>query len=134
MDVISENLSNATTTRTADGTPYKRGIVLFEAREGPTLFEAHFANAMQKSGMSHMGFAGKGVRVSRIVRDETPGALVYDPAHPDANEEGYVEQANVNPVEEMVNLISASRSYEANITALNTSKQMLAKTFEIVSR
>ena len=74
---------------------------------------------------------GQGVRVTRIVDDETPGSLTYDPTHPDANEDGYVTNSNVNIVEEMVNMISANRSYEANITAINTTKSMIAKTLEI---
>jgi len=138
MDVIAENLTNANTTRTADGTPYKRNIVLFQSRETSSVFERFFSSAMAKAGLPGVGAAsgtnGQGVRVSRIVKDERKGALVYDPTHPDANAEGYVEQSNVNTVEEMVNLISASRSYEANITAINTSKQMLAKTLEMASR
>lgn len=129
MDVISENLANANTTRTADGTAYKRKIVLFQEREQATTFEQCFAQAT-----GNVGINGKGVRVSRIVNDETKGALVYDPTHPDANEEGYVEQSNVNIVQEMVNLISASRSYEANVTSINTSKSMLTKTLEIAAR
>lgn len=129
MDVISENLANANTTRTADGSPYKRKIVLFQEREQATTFEQYFEGAVGRPGTN-----GKGVRVSKIEKDERSGAKVYDPTHPDADAEGYVEQSNVNVVEEMVNLISASRSYEANVTSINTSKTMLAKTLEIASR
>lgn len=129
MDVISENLANANTTRTADGSPYKRKVVLFQEREQATTFEQYLEGAAGIPGTN-----GKGVRVSKIVKDERAGAKVYDPTHPDADAEGYVEQSNVNVVEEMVNLISASRSYEANVTSINTSKSMLAKTLEIVAR
>lgn len=125
LDVISENLANANTTRTKDGTPYKRKTVLFQERENATPFEQVFSNVFNR------GADGKGVRVSGIVKDESSGAFVYDPEHPDANEEGYVEQSNVNVVQEMVNMISASRSYEANITSMNVSKTIMGKTLEM---
>jgi len=135
MDVISENIANANTTRTADGTPYKRNIILFQERERASVFERYYSGALSNTGLtSGSGVNGKGVRVSRIVKDERPGAKYYDPSHPDADEEGYVEQPNVSIVEEMVNLISASRSYEANVTSINTSKQMLSKTLEMISK
>lgn len=135
MDVISENIANANTTRTAEGTPFKRNIVLFQEREKATVFEKYYSQALAKAGASNVpGYAGSGVRVSKIVKDERPGPLVYEPNHPDADENGYVEQSNVNVVEEMVNLIAASRSYEANVTSINTTKQMLAKTLEMTAR
>ncbi|MDR1689571.1 MAG: flagellar basal body rod protein FlgC [Clostridiales bacterium] len=129
MDIISENLANANTTRTEDGTPFKRKVVLFQERQQATTFEQFFAQATGKAAIKSAG-----VRVSEIVRDEKAGPKIYDPSHPDADAEGYVEQSNVNVVEEMVNLISASRSYEANITAIGTSKSMLAKTLEMATR
>lgn len=125
MDVISQNMANVDTTRNENnGEPYKRKIVLFQEIGSKASFAQYLGRAMDSD-------VGKGVRVSRIVEDETPGSLVYDPSHPDANEQGYVTNSNVNIVEEMVNMISASRSYEANITAINTTKSMIAKTLEI---
>ncbi len=126
MDVISENIANANTTRTEDGTPYKAKTVLFEEKNnGNKVFADYFSDAVGTYNR------GNGVRVDQIVTDNSMGELVYEPDHPDADENGYVEQSNVNVVKEMVNMISTSRSYEANITAMNTTKGMLSKTFEI---
>ncbi len=124
MDVISQNMANVDTTRTEDGTPYKRKAVIFEEITERSNFAKYLDRAMNSA-------AGYGVRVSEIVEDDTPGSKVYDPSHPDADEDGYVTKPNVNVVEEMVNMISANRSYEANITAINTTKAMIAKTLEI---
>ncbi len=125
MDTISENIANVNTTRTEDGTPYKRKSVLFQEKN-----EAHpFSQIFDK--MVGASTNGKGVMVTNIIEDPTEGNLVYDPQNPDANENGYVEMPNVNIVTEMVNMISASRSYEANVTALNTTKSMITKTLEI---
>jgi flagellar basal-body rod protein FlgC len=126
MDTIAENIANVNTTRTADGGPFQRRVVLFEQipREGP--FHRVFGNALT-------GYQGDGVRVSRVIEDQSPGHLVYDPTHPDANEEGYVRMPNVNIVEEMVNMISASRSYEANITAMTSFRGIVSRTLEIGS-
>lgn len=125
MDVISQNIANVSTTRTESGTPYKRKTVIFqEIREnGP--FSRVLNDALRR------GQRGEGVRVQKVVEDQFPGPKVYDPGHPDADEEGYVAMPNVNIVEEMVNMISASRSYEANVTAINNTKAMIAKTLEI---
>jgi flagellar basal-body rod protein FlgC len=109
MDVISENIANVDTTRTANGGPYLRKAALFQE-----ILE----NA-------------RGVRVAEIATDNTPGQRVYEPGHPDADADGYVRMPNVNVTTEMVNMISASRSYEANITAMNSTKAMIAKTLEI---
>lgn len=124
MDVISQNMANIDTTRTKDGTPYKRKTVLFEEISERSNFAKYLDSAMNSS-------AGYGVRVSKIVEDDTPGAMEYDPSHPDADENGYVTKPNVNVVEEMVNMISANRSYEANVTAISTTKAMITKTLEI---
>ncbi len=126
MDVISENIANVNTTRTENGTPYKRKTVLFEAMEKKKPFSNYFTRELDLNGG-----VGAGVRVTDISVDNSQGTLKYDPSHPDADKDGYVEMPNVNIVEEMVNMISASRSYEANITAMNTTKGMVAKTFEI---
>ncbi len=125
MDVISENIANVNTTRTADGGAYKRKAVVFEeiAENRP------FAQIFEQTYGSDAN--GKGVHVNEIVKDKKQGALVYDPTHPDANLDGYVEQSNVNIVQEMTDMISASRSYEANVTAMNATKSMIAKTLEL---
>ncbi len=128
MDVISENLANVNTTRATDGKPYKRKIVLFQERKELNTFEQALNKAVNASAENSVG---KGVRASRIVEDQTPGNRVYEPEHPDADKDGYVTMPNVNVVQEMVNMISASRSYEANLTAMNTTKGMLSKTLEI---
>ncbi|MDR2903397.1 MAG: flagellar basal body rod protein FlgC [Clostridiales bacterium] len=125
MDVLSQNIANADTTRTENGGPYRRKIILFQEKENSYPFNSFFNDAMSRA------VSGNGVRVSRIVEDESPGPQIYEPSHPDADENGYVTKPNVNIVEEMVNMISASRSYEANITAINNTKAMIAKTLEI---
>jgi len=128
MDVIAENIANVETTRTETGGPYMRKTVLFQERGGSRPFAEFFNRAM--GGVVDNP---SGVRVSRIATDLRPGAKVYEPGHPDADEDGYVIKPNVNIVEEMVNMISASRSYEANVTAFNATKSMIAKTLEIGS-
>lgn len=128
IDVISQNLANINTTRTFGGGPYQRRTVLFqEIQESPfsMLFPGRAEGGQNRAGQ------GMGVRVANVVRDPSPGPLVFDPSHPDANADGYVRMPNVNIVEEMVNMIAASRSYEANITAINTSKAMMTRTLEI---
>lgn len=118
MDVISENVANANTTRTQDGTPYKRKIVTFEEKNGgiPS-FNTIF-------GRSKARYNSNGVKVSGTFEDSSEGNMVYDPAHPDADENGYVHYPNVNIITEMTNLIDASRSYEANATAFDASKSI----------
>jgi flagellar basal-body rod protein FlgC len=127
MDVTAENLANAQSTRTASGGPYRRKEVVLESTDGG--FAGALAAARGSSGASG---SGGGVRVAAIVEDQTPSRLVYDPGHPDANAQGYVAMPNVNPVTEMVDLIGASRSYEANVTAMQTSKQMFTKTLDLL--
>lgn len=109
LDVIANNLANVNTTRTPDGGPYQRQMAVVASRPVET----------------------GGVRVLGIVRDLTPPVQKYDPAHPDADAAGYVLLPNVNVVTEMVDLISASRAYEANVTAMNAVKQMMLKALEI---
>jgi len=125
MDVTAENLANAQTTRGADGQPYKRKeVVLGQAASGG--FGSQLAAAM--GGTSSAG----GVEVKAIAEDSAPGKLVYDPGHPDANADGYVQMPNVDTVSEMVDLISSSRAYEANVTAMQSAKQMFSKTLDIL--
>ena len=129
-DVISDNIANASTTRTQDGGPYKRSRVILSpiADEHPAWRTPYVPSDLDNG-------PGKGVKVSRIVKDTSRGTLIYDPNHPDAiksgDEAGYVEYPNVNIVNEMVDLISASRAYEANATAFNTSKQIALKGLEV---
>lgn len=124
MDVISKNIANANTTRTADGTPYRRQVVVFEGAGKNIPFSQYLSDASRD-------MIGGGVKVKSIVEDKTPFKLVYEPGHPDADENGYVKMPNVDIMTEMVNLITASRAYEANVTALNTSKSIALKALEI---
>jgi flagellar basal-body rod protein FlgC len=123
MDVTAENLANAETTRAANGQPYQRQEVVLQQIGG---FGAALAGAMNQTT------AAGGVQVSGIVSDPTPNQLVYDPGNPDADSKGYVRMPNVNPVTEMVDMIDESRSYEANVTAMNTSKAMYQKTLDLL--
>ena len=122
MDVISQNVANANTTRTEDGTPYVRKIVTFEEKQGSFgTFSSVFGSASDR-------FKSHGVKVSGTYEDKsTEGKMVYDPAHPDADENGYVTYPNVNIITEMTNLIDASRAYEANATAFDSYKSMALK-------
>ena len=129
MDIISENVANANTTRTADGTPYRRKIVNFEEKGGQT----SFSRILGKAAYSH-GYTGQGVKVSGVYEDhKTPMNMVYDPSHPDADENGYVTGPNVNIITEMTNMIDASRAWEANSTAFNTSKSIAVKGLELMN-
>ena len=129
MDIISENVANANTTRTADGTPYRRKIVTFEEKGGQT----SFSRILGKAAYSH-GYTGQGVKVSGVYEDhKTPMNMVYDPSHPDADENGYVTGPNVNIITEMTNMIDASRAWEANSTAFNTSKSIAVKGLELMN-
>ena len=127
MDVTAENLANAQTTRGADGNPYRRKEVVLAERPGGSSFGA----ALQGAMASRNGPPG-GVEVAAITEDQTPLKTVYDPSHPDADARGYVQMPNVEPVAEMVDLISAQRAYEANVTAMSAAKQMFAKTLELL--
>lgn len=123
MDVISNNIANVNTTRTNEGGPYKRQMAVFASRGGNGNSFAQFLSQQLDSG--------SGVRVVGINKDNSPTRKVYDPAHPDANKDGYVEMPNVNVVTEMVDMISATRGYEANVTVVNAAKSMALKALEI---
>ena len=127
MDVVAQNLANAQTTRGADGQPYRRQEVVLQERTPTSGFGAALAGAMG----GRTGTPG-GVQVAQVAKDQTPLKRVYDPGHPDADANGYVQMPNVDSVSEMVDLISAQRAYEANVTAMSASKQMFAKTLEIL--
>ncbi len=125
MDVISENVANASTTRTEDGTPYRRKAVTFAQKGNQTSFSKVLGNISA-------GYSGQGVKVASVFEDtETEMNMVYDPSHPDADENGYVTYPNVNIIMEMTNLIDASRAYEANSTAFNASKSIALKGLEL---
>ncbi len=130
MDVISENIANVDTLRTEDGGPYKQKSVIFAQENAREPFDSVYRNELFNNGIGYDS-NGQGVKVTEIAVDNSEGVLVYDPTNPYANDEGYVERSNVNVVEQMVNMISASRSYESNVTAMNTTKTMITKTLEI---
>jgi flagellar basal-body rod protein FlgC len=127
MDVSAENLANAQTTRGTDGQPYRRKEVVLQ--EAPGSFGASLSAAMG----AQSGSQGGGVQVAGVVQDTaTPLKRVYDPGHPDADAQGYVSMPNVDTVTEMVDLISAQRAYEANVTAMQAAKQMFSRTLELL--
>lgn len=127
MDVISSNMANVDTTRgkLVNGVwePYKRKMIVLEPKSNS--FTSYFQTALNNQN----GIGG--VKVNKIVEDNTPSKMVYDPENPDANQDGYVSLPNVDPLREMVDLMSATRSYEANVTVLNASKSMMMKALEI---
>lgn len=128
MDVTAENLANANTTRGADGGPYRRKVVVLEQQPGGgSTFGNTLAAEMRRGG----GKPG-GVQVAAIAEDTTPNRRVFDPGHPDADQQGYVAMPNVDSVAEMVDLISASRAYEANVTAMQAAKTLFNKTLELL--
>lgn len=120
MDIISQNIANADTTKTAEGTPYKRQQVVLKERGFKEMLKGEMTTN-----------EGGGVFVEKVVENENPFVPVYDPTHPHADENGYVMMPNVNKTEEMVDLMAASRAYEANITALSVVKAMAMKALEI---
>jgi flagellar basal-body rod protein FlgC len=130
MDVVSSNIANAESTRgtyvNGKWQPYRRKMVEMEPRVN-TSFDQVLQGAIQKQSQTPF----QGVRVSRIVDDQTPFKTVYDPSNPDADASGYVSMPNVDLSKEMVDLLASSRSYEANITAFNTGKSMMLKALDI---
>ena len=135
LDVVSENVTNSQTTRVENGEgAYRRKMVVFEAVSGRNSFRAALARAA--SGMSPEPNAGVnptagGVRVTEIVEDESPMRMVYDPTHPDADEQGYLELPNVDMVMEMADAMAASRAFASNVTAFNTLKSVISSGLEI---
>lgn len=126
LDVISNNIANAQTTRTAEGGPYKRQDVVFMP-EGRRFSLPEIVAARRGEPVR----AGGGVNVTTITTDEGEGQRIYDPTHPDADEEGYVLFPNVNLVTEMTNMLSATRSYEANLSVIDAAKRMALRALEI---
>lgn len=128
-DVISDNIANASTTRTQDGGAFKRSRVVLAPRDGQPVFRNPFIPEDMNKG------PGTGVKVMEIAKDMSEGRLVYDPTHPDAilsgPKAGYVEYPNINIVNEMVDLIAASRAYDANTSVIQGSKEMFMRALEI---
>lgn len=124
MDVISENIANIDTTETDTGEPYRRKYVVFREKQGAAPFSSYLAGAEGTP-------AGGGVSVSQIGEDQSDFKLEYDPTDPNANADGYVLKPNVDLAQEMVDMMSAYRSYEANVTAFNATKDMAVKALEI---
>jgi flagellar basal-body rod protein FlgC len=123
LDIISQNIANVNTTRDVNGNPYKRKVVVFNEKDTTS-----FGDVLMKTA----GTAGNGVKVTQIVEDsKTEMRKVYDPSHPDSDDEGYVTYPNVNIVQEMTDMIDATRSYEANVTAFNATKNMAMKALEL---
>lgn len=120
-DTISSNIANANTTRTEEGGPYIRKVAVFQE---------NLQNEMNKEAGT-IEKVSKGVKAVGVVEDDSELQRVYDPSHPDADEEGYVLMPNVNILNEMVDLIASTRAYEANVTAMNATKSMMLKTLEI---
>ena len=123
INTISMNLANAKTTRTAQGGPYRRRSVVQQATDVDDPFSIHMRSALDR--------AVQGVRVSAVTMDNRPFKRVYEPGNPDANAEGYVMYPDINVVEEMANLMSAQRNYEANVTTVDAVKGMFIKALEI---
>lgn len=124
LDIISQNIANVNTTRDEHGRVYRRQTVVFRENSNSS-FDHILSNKLET-------YDAKGVKIAAIVEDTREGAMVYDPMHPDADENGYVMLPNVNTVTEMTNMIDASRSYEANATAFNAAKAMAAKGLELM--
>ena len=124
INILSTNIANSQTTRTPEGGPYRRRDVVFGALPAQRSFEEELRAHVTPDTPLH-------AKVLGVVIDQRPPILKYDPSHPDSNEEGYVAFPNVNPMEEMVNLMLASRSYEANVAAFNATKSMAIKALEI---
>lgn len=137
MDIIAENLANQNTTRTEDGTPYVRKVVTFAEKSQKLPFDrvlhearAHYTGDCVRRDRNE--YVGHGVKVDRVSEDTwTQMNVVYDPGHPDADENGYVTYPNVNVITEMTNLIDASNAFEANATAFESSKQIASRGLEL---
>jgi flagellar basal-body rod protein FlgC len=127
LNIISQNLANANTTRTHTGEAYRRKVTVFKAEP----FVSHLTDAMNGPSYPNGKDPRHGVLVDGIETDMSPFRQVFDPQHPDSNDEGYVFYPNVNVVTEMTNMINASRSYEANVTVVNAAKRMALKALDI---
>ena len=126
LDVVSENITNMNTTRTEGGGPYRRKVVVLESQSNQTAFQAALERARGNQPQQQGG-----VRVAEIAEDPSDFKLVYDPTHPDANDQGYVEMPNVDLVKEIADAMAANQAYSANVTAFNVLKQVAAKGLEM---
>ncbi|HIV61479.1 MAG TPA: flagellar basal body rod protein FlgC [Candidatus Butyricicoccus avistercoris] len=133
LDVISENISNINTTRTENGDEaYRRKMIVLEAEDGRDSFRSILARTAGNMQLPTGAISNNGgVRVSAIVEDESEFKLQYDPTHPDANEEGYVEMPNIDLVKEITDAMAATQAYSANVTAFNTLKTVATRALEI---
>lgn len=130
LDIVAENVTNSTTTRTEnDGGAYRRKMVVFESETGRDGFRRAMARA--SSGMVPNNQVPGGVRVAQIVEDPSPMKLVYDPTHPDANEDGYVEMPNVDMVKEIADAMAATQAFSSNVTMFNTMKTVVTDALQI---
>jgi len=123
-EILVENLANADTTRTAEGGPYKRKDVVFETSAASSPFSSMLQSAMDGEA--------SGVSVGQVITDDRPGERRYMPGHPDADKDGYVSYPRVNPAEDMVDLLGASRGYEANIAAMGAVKDMIQRSIDLL--
>jgi len=121
LNTISSNLANVETTSTPEGGPYKKKSVYFETK--PVSFQEQLSSSLKNTA--------QGVEVTKILEDQEPPRKVYNPSHPDAAADGYVEMPNINVLEEMVDMMSATRSYQANVTTIKSAKRMALKALEI---
>ena len=127
-EVVTSNLANSESTRTPEGGPYRRKMAVFESRAS-----SPFQLLMAGTGPAMSGTdVGGGVRVSQVVEDQAPAIRKYDPGHPDADASGYVEYPDINPVQEVVDLMGAQRAYELNASAISAAKQMIQQSIQIL--
>jgi flagellar basal-body rod protein FlgC len=125
-EVVTSNLANAETTRTPSGGPYKKQLVVFGTEEPG---RGKFALTLARFGDLH----ARGVKVEQVVQDTAPAVRRYEPGHPDADADGYVSYPNINPVEEMVNLMGAAQAYQLNVSAVQATKAMISETLQILT-
>ena len=133
LDIVAENVTNSQTTRTENGGgAYRRKIVVFEAVSGRDTFRDVMARAANKAVSNTVALPNAGgVRVTQILEDDAPMKIIYDPTHPDANEDGYLEMPNVDMVKEIADAMAASRAFASNVTAFNTLKTVISSGLEI---
>lgn len=131
LDLISNNIANSETTHTTAGGPYQRQDVIFTPQESNGFLPQFLAARKAQDSLAGVSSGMEGVKVASILTDTTPGSRVYDPNHPDADEKGFVTYPNVNMVVEMTNMMSATRSYEANLSVLDAAKRMALRSLEI---
>jgi flagellar basal-body rod protein FlgC len=125
-EVVTSNLANAETTSTPSGGPYKKQLVVFGTAQPGS---GKFAQTLSRLGDLH----ARGVKVEKVVQDKAPAVRRYEPGHPDADADGYVSYPNINPVEEMVNLMGAAQAYQLNVSAVQATKAMISETIQILS-